>query len=214
MYVSAIAVHYPDDLLWDVQGRHKAACKPINHSLLPFHYHTALSPPTTILTAPLTLPPPYLSHPTLPPPYLVPPSQTGYEIDFEHPANETDDRQTLYCVPIPAETPWAKEISSFWYTNSLLKPDCEMVVKFFDQLKAYCNTLESTEQPPMGVYRDQSPRLKRQLSGSGDEGEGMEVGGEDEGGEASSSFTTKKHRTEQPSSTGTMEPDTVHGFGD
>ena len=86
-----------------------------------------------------------------------------------------------------------------------------MVVKFFDQLKAYCSTLEGTEQPPMGVYTDQSPRLKRQLSGSGDEGEGMEVGGEEEGGEASSSFTTKKHRTEQGSSTGTMEPDTVHG---
>ena len=63
----------------------------------------------------------------------------------------------------------------------------------------------------MGVGTHQSPRLKRQLSGSDDEGEGMEVGGEEgggeEGGEASSSFTTKKHCTEQPDNTGTLEPE-------
>ena len=69
----------------------------------------------------------------------------------------------------------------------------------------------------MGVDTHQSPQLKRQLSGSDDEGEGMEVGGEEGGGEASSSFTSKKHRTEQPGNTGTLEPDTViqlHDFSD
>lgn len=79
----------------------------------------------------------------------------------------------------------------------------------------------------MGVDTHQSPQLKRQLSGSDDEGEGMEVGGEEGGGEAgggkegggeaSSSFTTKKHCTEQPGNTGTLEPDTViqlHDFSD
>ena len=79
----------------------------------------------------------------------------------------------------------------------------------------------------MGVDTHRSPQLKRQLSGSDDEGEGMEVGGEEGGGEegggkegggeASSSFTSKKHRTEQPGNTGTLEPDTViqlHDFSD
>ena len=102
IYSSAIVVHYPDDLLWDVQGHHKTACKPTNHSLLPlplfiaplpFHHHTA-----PLSSAAIS--------------FFAPPSQTGYEIDFEHLGNETDDRQTLYCVPIPAETTWAKAISS------------------------------------------------------------------------------------------------------
>ena len=34
------------------------------------------------------------------------------EIDFDHHGNITADRQTLYCVPIPGETPWVKAVSS------------------------------------------------------------------------------------------------------
>lgn len=82
--------------------------------------------------------------------------------------------------------------------------------------------VEGTEQSPMGGDTHQSPRLKRQLSGSDEEDEGMEVGGQEGGGEGgggetSSSFTSKKHRTEQPDNTGTLELDTViqlHNFGD
>ena len=33
------------------------------------------------------------------------------EINFDSPNNVTTDRQTLYCVPIPGETAWAKKIS-------------------------------------------------------------------------------------------------------
>lgn len=75
-----------------------------------------------------------------------------------------------------------------------------------DGLKTYSSTsLGGTEQSPMGVDTMQSPRggqLKRQLSESGDEGEGMEVEGG--GGEAPSSLTSKKQRAELPSSAGTQ----------
>ena len=37
--------------------------------------------------------------------------QADSELLFEHHANVTGDRLTLYCVPIPGETEWAKEIS-------------------------------------------------------------------------------------------------------
>ena len=37
--------------------------------------------------------------------------QVDCEIDVDHPENVTADRQTLYCVPIPGETPWVKAVS-------------------------------------------------------------------------------------------------------
>ena len=54
----------------------------------------------------------------------------------------------------------------------------------------------------MAVGTEQGPRggqLKRRLSESGDEGEGMEVEGG--GGEAPSSLTSKKQRADLPSGT-------------
>ena len=55
------------------------------------------------------------------------------------------------------------------YIPSLILSWHIVVVKFFNQLKAYCSILEGTEQSPMGVDTHRSPQLKRQLSGSDDE---------------------------------------------
>lgn len=32
-------------------------------------------------------------------------------MNWDHPSNVMGDRQTLYCVPIPAESQWVKDIS-------------------------------------------------------------------------------------------------------
>ena len=52
-----------------------------------------------------------------------------------------------------------------------------MVVKFFNQLKAYRSMVEGAEQSPMGGDIHQSPRLKRQLGESDEEGRKWRRGG-------------------------------------
>ena len=49
----------------------------------------------------------------------------GHTIDFDSPKNVTEDRQTFYCIPIPGETKWVKEVSS------KLNGDSECVLLIF-----------------------------------------------------------------------------------
>ena len=40
------------------------------------------------------------------------------KLNLESPKNITLDRQTFYCVPVPAETAWVKQISFFLNVGS------------------------------------------------------------------------------------------------
>lgn len=61
--------------------------------------------------------------------------QVDSEIVFDHPSNVTGDRQTLYCVPIPGESPWVKHVSLLPLTLYLLDM---MYVESLDILCVRC----------------------------------------------------------------------------
>ena len=48
--------------------------------------------------------------------------QAHQDIKLESPRNVTMDRQTLYCVPVPGENDWVKQISFFTGTENIYLP--------------------------------------------------------------------------------------------